>query len=104
MPTADDEDAALAIERMMNAGDDHAAFGRLRSRLGWPSGKTVQTTELPQWLGLVASLAKRRGADAVSKLATAAIRDPDSPDQLYDLGYALIDAGAPPVGNVQRRS
>jgi hypothetical protein len=92
-----DNDDAAAIERLIAAGDDQAAFGRLRSRLGWPAGRTVETPELPRWLGLVAELAKRRGAAAVSDLAVAAVRDPDSPDQLYDLGYALIDAGAPDI-------
>jgi hypothetical protein len=91
------DDDAAAIDQLIAAGDDHAAFGKLRARLGWPAGKTVQTGELPRWLGLVAELAKRRGAGQVSDLAIAATRDPDSPDQLYDLGYALIDAGAPDI-------
>ena len=91
------DDDAVAIERLIAEGDDHAAFGRLRSRLGWPSGKTVATAELPRWLELVAELARRRGADPLAELATEAVRDPDSPDRLYDLGYALIDAGAPGI-------
>jgi len=91
------DDDAAAIDQLIAAGDDHAAFGKLRARLGWPAGKTVQTGDLPRWLGLVAELAKRRGAGQVSELAIAATRDPDSPDQLYDLGYALIDAGAPDI-------
>src|SRR4029079_17436559 len=37
----------------------------------------------------------RRGP--VAELASAVGRDPDSPDRLYDLGYALIDAGAPAI-------
>jgi len=90
-------DDAAAIESLIAKGDDHAAFGLLRTRLGWPTGKTVQTAELPRWLGLVAELATRRGADPLAELATAAVRDPDSPDRLYDLGYALIDAGAPGI-------
>jgi len=91
------EDEALAIEQMLEAGEDLAAFNRLRASLGWPSGKAVRDAELPRWLHLVSELSRRRGADAVSELAIAAIRDPDSPDQLYDLGYALIDAGAPDI-------
>lgn len=91
------DDEALAIERMIEAGDDHAAFGKLRQCVGWPSGKTLTTGELPRWLGLVAELAGRRGAEQVKELAIAAVHDPDSPDQLYDLGYALIDAGAPDI-------
>ncbi len=91
------EDEAAAIEQLIAEGDDHAAFGRLRTRLNWPTGKTVQTAELPRWLGLVAELAARRGAEPLAELASAAVRDPDSPDRLYDLGYALIDAGAPGI-------
>jgi hypothetical protein len=92
-----DNEDATAIERLIAEGDDHAAFGRVRARLGWPTGKTVLTAELPRWLGLVAELATRRGAEPLAELAAAAVRDPDSPDRLYDLGYALIDAGAPEI-------
>src|SRR5206468_4080371 len=53
--------------------------------------------ELPRWLALVVQLATRRGAQPLAELAGAAVRDPDSPDRLYDLGYALIDAGAPAI-------
>jgi hypothetical protein len=88
---------AQAIERLIEGGDDHAAFGKLRACLGWPSGRAITTAELPRWLGLVAELAGRRGAGQVKELAIAAVHDPDSPDQLYDLGYALIDAGAPDI-------
>jgi hypothetical protein len=85
------------IDGLIEANDDHKAFGKLRARLGWPAGKTVMTRDLPRWLGLVAELAGRRGAEQVRELALTAVSDPDSPDQLYDLGYALIDAGAPEI-------
>jgi len=94
---ATDHAMAAEIDHLIEVGDDHAAFGKLRARLGWPGGKTVITHELPRWLGLVAELAGRRGAGQVKDLAIAAVNDPDSPDQLYDLGYALIDAGAPDI-------
>jgi len=88
-------DELATIEQLIAAGDDQAAFARLRGRFGWPSGKTIAEGELPRWLALVGELASRRGADALAGLATDAVRDPDSPDRLYDLGYALIDARAP---------
>ncbi len=95
---ADVEPPGIAeIDRLIEAGDVHAAFGKLRQRLGWPAGKTVMTRDLPRWLGVVAELAGRRGAEQVRDLALTALGDPDSPDQLYDLGYALIDAGAPDI-------
>lgn len=86
-----------AIEDLIAAGDDRAAFDQLRAGFGWPAGKAIPPDELPRWLALLAELATRRGADSLAELAGAAVRDPDSPDRLYDLGYALIDAGAPAV-------
>jgi hypothetical protein len=90
-------DPTAAIAALLAGGDDRAAFEQLRAGLGWPSGKAIPAAELPRWLELVAELAARRGADPLAELAGAAVRDPDSPDRLYDLGYALIDAGAPAI-------
>src|SRR5213078_27500 len=90
-------DPTAAIARLLAEGDDRAAFDQLRAQLGWPSGKAIPAAELPRWLELVAQLAARRGAERLAELAGAAVRDPDSPDRLYDLGYALIDAGAPAI-------
>src|SRR5882672_5818907 len=89
----DDEIAELLV-----SGNDDAAFGRLRERLAWPRGKELaRSPALPSWLGLLAELAARRDAKELAELASGAHRDPDSPDRLYDLGYALIDAGAPAI-------
>jgi len=90
-------DPTAAIAALLAAGDDRAAFDQLRAGLGWPTGKAIPPAELPRWLELVGELAARRGADPLAELAGAAVRDPDSPDRLYDLGYALIDAGAPAI-------
>src|SRR5258705_5925453 len=90
-------DPTAAIAALLAGGDDRAAFDQLRACLGWPSGKAIPAPELQRWLELVAELAARRGADPLAELARAAVRDPDSPDRLYDLGYALIDAGAPAI-------
>src|SRR5262249_39719371 len=46
---------------------------------------------------VIAELAARRGAAPLADLASQAVRDPDSPDRLYDLGFALIDSGAPAI-------
>ena len=92
-----DGDEAAAIEAMIAEGDDAAAFSRLRSALGWPAGKLIPVPDLPRWLALVGELAARRGATPLAELAAETVRDPDSPDRLYDLGYALIDAGAPQI-------
>ena len=86
-----------AIAALIAAGDDRSAFDQLRAGLGWPAGKAISPVELPHWLALLAELASRRGAGPLADLADAAVRDPDSPDRLYDLGYALIDAGAPAI-------
>lgn len=88
-------DEAATIAALIAAGDDAGAFGRLQARLAWPAGRSLTPAELPAWFSLVGQLAARRGADALAEIADAAVRDPDSPDRLYDLGYAMIDAGAP---------
>jgi hypothetical protein len=90
-------DPAAAIAALIAAGDDRAAFDQLRVGFGWPTGKAIPAADLPRWLALLAELATRRGAGPLAELASAAVRDPDSPDRLYDLGYALIDAGAPAI-------
>jgi hypothetical protein len=90
-------DQTAAIAALIAAGDDRAAFDQLRAGLGWPNGKSIPAAELPRWLDLLAELAIRRGAGPLAELAAGAVRDPDSPDRLYDLGYALIDADAPAI-------
>jgi hypothetical protein len=90
-------DDTAAIAALIAAGEDRAAFDQLRTGLGWPTGKAIAPDDLPRWLALLAEIATRRGADPLAKLANAVVRDPDSPDRLYDLGYALIDAGAPAI-------
>jgi hypothetical protein len=83
------------IARLRDDGDDRAAFSTLRTRLAWPAGKAVALAELPRWLDLLAELSQRGGSPELAELAAAAVKDLDSPDRLYDLGYALIDAGVP---------
>lgn len=90
-----DAEELAAIAALIAADDDAAALTRLRARLRWPEGK--QVPELARWLALLALLAERRGAVELGQVARQAVRDPDSPDHLYDLGYALIDAGAPAI-------
>jgi hypothetical protein len=89
-----------AVAALIAAGDDRGAFEQLRAGLGWPEGKAISDAELPRWLELLGELATRRGAGPLAELTAATVRDPDSPDRLYDLGYALIDAGAPAVAAV----
>jgi hypothetical protein len=90
-------DEPAAISALIARGDDRAAFEQLRAGLGWPTGKQIAADELPRWLALVGELAVHRGAGPLAELAREAVRDPDSPDRLYELGYALIDAGAPAI-------
>ena len=90
-------DELTAIAELIGAGDDAGAFARLRAQLGWPRGRDLDDRDLPQYLNLLGELAARRDAQGLADLATGARDDLDSPDRLYDLGYALIDAGAPAI-------
>lgn len=90
-----DRDERAAIAALVADGDERSAYARLRARLAWPHGKQVE--EFAAWLAILADLAARRGSQELAEVATAAVRDPDSPDRLYDLGYSLIDAGAPSI-------
>jgi hypothetical protein len=90
-----DRDELAAVQALIDAGDEREAFARLRQRMAWPRGKEL--ADVAEWLELLARLAAGRGASDLADVASEAVRDPDSPDSLYDLGYALIDAGAPSI-------
>ncbi len=85
------------VRKLIAAGDDRAALGMLRARLGWPAGKRIAVAELPAWVAMFGELASRRGGEELARKVDDVVRDPDSPDRLYALGYALIDAGAPTI-------
>ncbi|MEO8554245.1 MAG: hypothetical protein ABI678_29920, partial [Kofleriaceae bacterium] len=94
------EDDLAAVMATLIRGDDRAAFSKLRARFGWPRGKDLGRAaggELSHWISLLGQLAAKRGAAQLEELAQAVMKDPDSPDRLYDLGFALIDAGVPQV-------
>src|SRR4051812_40320165 len=88
-------DALAQGETMLAAGDARGALAHVRAHLGWPRGKDL--AELDGWMQLLGDVAGKLGASGLEEVAKAAVRDPDSPDRLYDLGYALIDAGAPAI-------
>jgi hypothetical protein len=90
-----DADERAAIRTLIDAGKEDAALAYLRTRMRWPDGK--QLSDLGSWLALLAELAERRGLVPLVGVAQQAVRDPDSPDTLYALGYALIEFGAPSV-------
>jgi hypothetical protein len=85
------------VAALFAAGEVPAGLARVRARLAWPHGKQVAPGELPGWIAMVARVADHHQLRELSELAHAAVRDPDSPDRLYDLGYALIDGGAPAI-------
>lgn len=86
------EDVA-AGEALLAAGDARGALAHLRQHLAWPRGRDV--VELSGWLRLLRGVTAALGITGIADVIDQAVRDPDSPDHLYDLGYALIDAGAP---------
>ena len=67
------------------------------AKLAWPDGRDLRAPEFLERLADLAALAVKRGAPQLADLCVAVARDPDNPDSLYQLGYALIDAGAPEV-------
>jgi hypothetical protein len=85
------------VAALFAAGQVPAGLARVRARLAWPYGKQVAPNELPEWIAMVARVADHHQLNELSELAHAAVLDPDSPDRLYDLGYALIDGGAPAI-------
>ncbi|HEY4057868.1 MAG TPA: hypothetical protein VGM39_14740 [Kofleriaceae bacterium] len=93
---ANDEKRREAIAALIVAGDERKAFAELRDAIGWPAGKALPPSELPLWIALLGSVIRARDAQA-GEVVDAAVRDPDSPDRLYELGYALIDLGAPAI-------
>ncbi|MFN0252707.1 MAG: hypothetical protein ACKV2T_37885 [Kofleriaceae bacterium] len=95
--TSSHDDERDEVRKLIAAGDDRAAFARLRSRLGWPAGKDLSPSELPTWIAMLGELATRRGAEHLATQVDDVVRDPDSPDRLYALGYSLIDADVPTI-------
>ncbi len=85
------------VRALIARGEDSAAFGKLRAHLGWPAGKSVAAHELPAWIAMLGELAARRGAEQLAEQIDDVVRDPDSPDRLFSLGYALIDAEVPTI-------
>lgn len=79
------------------AEDPTSELAALRAALEWPRGKALVRTELPPWLARLGELAQRRGATTLAELAADVVRDPDSPDRMYRLGYELVDVGLPEI-------
>ncbi|HEY4176882.1 MAG TPA: hypothetical protein VGM90_08625 [Kofleriaceae bacterium] len=94
--TNEGEKQREAIAELIVAGDEREALVALREAVGWPHGKSVPPSELPLWVGLLGTLVRRRD-EQLGEVFDAVVRDPDSPDRLYELGYALIDLGAPAI-------
>ncbi len=93
-------DELAAIAAILAEGDERVAFANVAARLAWPLGIELGRapgSELGPWIAMLGTLARRMGGPALADLAADVVRDPDSPDKLYDLGFALIDAGAPLV-------
>lgn len=88
-------DDIAAGEAMLASGDARGALAHVRQCLAWPRGREVG--ELPRWLRLLRDVTAALSVTGLIDVAEEAVRDPDSPDKLYDLGYALIDAGAPSI-------
>lgn len=96
----DSADELAAISTILAEGDEHGAFANVCARLAWPIGSELGRSsgaELGPWIAMLGTLALQRGAPELHGLAEQVVRDLESPDRLYDLGFALIDAGLPLV-------
>lgn len=87
--------ATEKIETYLERGEIGRAYYELGNAFAWPAGKGVAPVALPRFVELFAEIFERRGVPDLARAAREVVRDPDSPDRLYDLGYAMIDAGAP---------
>jgi len=77
--------------------EEFVAYTALRTELEWPRGRDLPREALVLGISRLGELAAGRGSEPLAELAAAVVADPDAPDALYDLGYALIDAGAPAI-------
>ncbi len=77
--------------------EESAAYTALRTELEWPRGRDLPREALVLGISRLGELAARRGSEPLAELAAAVVADPDAPSALFDLGYALIDAGAPAI-------
>ncbi len=89
------DDGPGAVTAALEDGGGEAARHLLDAGFGWPRGKTATGAALAAWLTAIADYAIAVSFDDVVDTAVAAASDPDSPDRLYALGYALIDRNLP---------
>ena len=66
-----------------------------RRELRWPEGRDLDPAQLPRWIAELGETAIELGAPRLAQLCAAAVEDPASPDRMFELGYALIDANLP---------
>ncbi len=92
-----DRAAALAA---LAAGDADAAFQRFRWQLWYPAARGLPAARLADALGVLGQILVGIELGAVATAAARASADIHDPDALYELGYALIDAGLPAIAAV----
>jgi hypothetical protein len=97
-PEADtyDADRAAALAALA-AGDADGAFQQFRWHLWYPRARATPAPRLGDALGVLARILAGLELPAVAAAAERAAADLHDPDALYELGYALIDAGLPPI-------
>lgn len=92
------EAARRAAGEALAAGDASAAFGHLRPALSYPARPSPE--QLTAGLALLAEVATALGHQELAGDARRAADDVHDPDALYELGYALVEAGLPAIAAV----
>jgi hypothetical protein len=92
------DDARRAAEDALAAGDATLAFAQLRPALSYPV--RVDADQLAAGLETLAAVAAGLGHQSLAGDAARAAADVHDPDALYELGYALVDAGLPAMAAV----
>jgi hypothetical protein len=97
-PALEFEAARRVAMELLAAGDPQQAFVRFRHVVWYPAHPPAE--QLAASLAVLAAIFDGMGHGELAGEATRAGEDVHDPDALYDLGYALVEAGLPAIAAV----